>query len=263
MRNLIKFESHARIAIITIDRPDELNALSEAALRELQLIVQRIQQSTEVRAVILKGEGKSFCAGGDIGFFYQVVKMEPALRPAEVRAYVGLAHEVIAQLAALEVPLIVCAQGPVAGFGLSLCCLADVLIADENTKFVPAYIGLGATPDGGLSHNLPVLIGERKALQLLLTNQVFGAFDAEKWGLVSGVVESSKLMDSAIQYAEKIVNGPLKAIINTRQLIKKDRLSELKNQLELELESFAECVMTADFVEGVMAFVEKRKPEFV
>ncbi|MDO6565270.1 enoyl-CoA hydratase-related protein [Amphritea sp. 1_MG-2023] len=262
MQELIRFECDKQVATLTINRPKELNSLSEAAFLELKQALLSLHQNQDIKLVVLRGEGKAFCAGGDIGFFSRIVTLPVAERADAVRGYIGLAHEVVELLAGLPVPLMVVVQGAAAGFGLSLCCLADLLVVTDNSRFVPAYIGLGATPDGGLSLTLPGKIGRGRATQLLLSNSSFDAHQAESWGLASTVIAAEELDNTVQNYAHKIAENPGTAVSNTLQLLKQKQLAELKTRLQHELESFAVCAATADFEEGVNAFTNQRKPQF-
>ncbi|GAA0693881.1 enoyl-CoA hydratase/isomerase family protein [Marinobacterium maritimum] len=263
MYDCIQLVCDQGIATLTIDRPAELNAISEAAFGELKQALLGLHDNPDLRVVILKGNGKAFCAGGDIVFFAELIRLPASQRPAAVRRYIGLAHEVVELLAGLKVPLLVVVQGAAAGFGLSLCCLADLLVASDNSRFVPAYIGLGATPDGGLSYNLPRLIGAGRAADLLLNNRGFDAEQAQQWGLVSSRVAAGDLDAEVARLAGQLGAGPGVATANTLMLLRSQRLDALRKVLDAELDSFADCAQSDDFVEGVTAFLERRAPRFL
>lgn len=263
MYQFIKFECDKRIATLSINRPAELNSLSEAAFLELKQALLSLRNNPEIRVVVLTGEGKAFCAGGDIELFAKTLHLSIEERQAVVRSYISLAHQVVELFASLDVPLIVAVQGAAAGFGLSLCCLADLLIATDNSRFVPAYIGLAATPDGALSYTLPRLVGERRAAELLLMNRSLDAAQAVQWGLANCVVSAQELEEAVQTYAQKIVNGPGDASIDTLKLLTAGRLAKLKKQMALELETFVAGVGADDFLEGVSAFAHRRKPVFL
>ncbi len=263
MYECINLDYEQHVATLTINRPAELNALSEKAFQELRQVLLDLHDLRDLRVVILKGNGKAFCAGGDIDFFAELIRLPPSRRPAEVRRYIGLAHEVVELLAGLKVPLLVAVQGAAAGFGLSLCCLADLLVASDNSRFVPAYIGLAATPDGGLSYNLPRLIGAGRAADLLLNNRGCDAEQAQQWGLVRRCVPAGDLDAEVARLAEQLAAGPGMATANTLMLLRGQRRDELRRVLDAELDSFEECAQSDDFVEGVTAFLGRRAPRFL
>ncbi|WP_372966276.1 enoyl-CoA hydratase/isomerase family protein [Marinobacter sp.] len=259
----VNLEYHQQIATITINRPAKLNALSEGAFLELRQVLRDLLDNQDIRVVVLKGSGKIFCAGGDIDFFTELAQQPPLERSVAAHQYVGLAHEVLELFTLLPVPLLVAVQGAAAGYGLSLCCIADIVIAATGSRFVPAYLGLGVTPDGGLSYNLPRLIGERRASDMLLNNRSIVADQAEQWGLITRIVDFDELDNETLQQAQKLASGPGMATKNTLGLLRNEHhLNELKKSLSAELESFSTCVQAEDFVEGVIAFRDRRQPNF-
>ncbi|MBR9871686.1 MAG: enoyl-CoA hydratase/isomerase family protein [Gammaproteobacteria bacterium] len=263
MSHCVNLEYVQHTATITISRPSQLNSLSEGAFLELRQVLRELHDNQDVRVVILKGDGKVFCAGGDIDFFAELVDLPSSERSEQARQYVSLAHEVMALFASLRVPLLVAVQGAAAGFGLSLCCVADIVVAARGSRFVPAYLGLGVTPDGGLSYSLPRLIGERRASDVLLTNRSFDAEQAENWGLVTRLVEANELEEDVSQVAQQLVSGPNLASANTLRLLHAQRnFDEFNATLAAELDSFSDCVYDDDFVEGVRAFLERRSPSY-
>jgi len=258
---IIEYAHH--IATITINRPAQLNSLSEEGFIELRKVLHELHDNQDLRVVILKGNGKIFCAGGDIDFFASLVDLPSSERSDQARRYVSLAHEVMALFASLHAPVLVAVHGAAAGFGLSLCCIADLIVAARGSRFVPAYLGLGVTPDGGLSYNLPRLIGERRAASVLLTNRSFDAEQAAAWGLVTTLVDANDLEDQVRQLAKQLAAGARVAVSNTLRLLHAQRnFNEFKTTLACELDSFANCVHADDFVEGVRAFLDRRTPSF-
>ncbi|QBM16897.1 1,4-dihydroxy-2-naphthoyl-CoA synthase [Marinobacter sp. JH2] len=263
MSHCVNLEYVQHTATITISRPSQLNSLSEEAFLELRQVLRELHNNHNVRVVILKGEGKVFCAGGDIDFFAELVDLPPSERSEKARQYVSLAHEVMALFVSLRVPMLVAVQGAAAGFGLSLCCIADIVVAARGSRFVPAYLGLGVTPDGGLSYSLPRLIGETRASDVLLTNRSFDAEQAESWGLVTRLVDVNELEGNVSEVAKQLVSGPTKAAENTLWLLHAQRNFDAFNTtLAAELDSFSDCVYVDDFVEGVRAFLDRRSPSF-
>ena len=171
-------------------------------------------------------------------------------------------HAAIEQLQRMPHPVVASAHGAVAGFGLSLLCACDLAIAADTSYFTSAYRQLGLTPDGGLSYALPRLVGLKKAMEILLLGERFGADDALRLGLVNRVVPEAELDRATAALVTAIVSGPVAAIRNGKRLIQQSLAQRLSAQLEAEAVSFGACSATDDFVEGVRAFLGKRPPHF-
>jgi 2-(1,2-epoxy-1,2-dihydrophenyl)acetyl-CoA isomerase len=254
------FEQQQGIAWVTLNRPEARNALSEGALLQLQDAFERCAQAPSLRAVILRGTGSVFCAGGDVGFFRQLLELSPEARREPLERYIGLAHRAMLALAQIPVPVIAAVQGSAAGVGMSLACRADVIVAEQGCRFIPAYMALGTTPDGGLTQILPQLIGEKRALDVLLFNRSIDSAQAQQWGLVSLVAQPGTLESTASELATRLAAGPAAATMQLKQLIKRCDLEQLAGHLDRELRSFLACATTPAFEEGVRAFLEKRHP---
>jgi 2-(1,2-epoxy-1,2-dihydrophenyl)acetyl-CoA isomerase len=153
-------------------------------------------------------------------------------------------------------------QGAVAGFGLSLLCACDLAIAAESAYFTAAYRQLGLTPDGGLSYALPRLVGNRKAMEILLLAERFDAREALRLGLVNRIVPDGELEAATASIARALASGPGLATRNGKRLLRQSLSQSLSGQLDAEAASFGACAATSDFVEGVRAFLEKRAPHF-
>ena len=226
------FEQRQGIAWITLNRAEARNALSEQALQQLLEAFTRCVQSSDLRAVILKGAGPVFCAGGDVAFFRQLLELQPEARREPLARYIGLAHQAVLALAQIPVPVIAVVQGAAAGVGMSLACRADFIVAEAGCRFVPAYTALGTTPDGGLTQTLPAIIGEKRALDVLLFNRSLDAAQAQQWGLVSQVAQSGELERTATELATRLVAGPAAASRQLKQLVKGESLARLAEHLD-------------------------------
>lgn len=250
------------VAVVTLCRPQARNALDAAALEALRDAFLALADCAETRVVRLCGEGPAFCAGGDVDFFASLLEGSVAVRREALHDYLGLAHEAILALDALPWPLIAEARGAAAGFGLSLLCAADRVIAAETLRLVPAYAALGVGPDGGLSHRLPALIGERRALNWLLEGDPITAARAADWGLVDEVVPETALEASGEAVARRLARGASLALRQTKRLVRGRGREALAEHLEAERRAFIEAASTPDFAEGIRAFLAKRAPRF-
>jgi len=226
--------------------------------RELLLAAIACDRDPAIRAVLLRSEGKLFCAGGDIGGFSGAGdKMSDLI--SEETAYL---HAAVARFARMDKPLVTAVQGFAAGAGFSLAMLADIVLAGEAAQFTLAYTGIGLTPDGGASWLLPRLVGLRKAQELILTNARLSAEEALEIGLVTQVVANAELDAAARAWAVRLAAGPTKAFAHSRALLLSAFGKTLETHLEHEARGIVGCAAGADGREGIAAFLAKRKPDF-
>ncbi len=247
------------VAWITLRRPGAFNALNLQCMKELFDVANRISSDRSLRAAVLTGEGeKAFCAGGDVaGFAADPAGVEPLLK--EMTGYL---HSAISRLAWMNAPLIAAVNGVAAGAGLSLVACCDLAISAEHAKFTSAYTQIGLSPDGSSTYYLSRLIGTRRAMELYLTNRTLSAAEALDWGLVNRVVPGTQLMDEVGKLAAQFAQGPTRAYGGVKKLLLMAPNDTLESQLEREARQIAELSTSEDGIEGVRAFVEKRKPRF-
>jgi len=231
---LVITEQRDRTLIVTLNKPDKLNALSPAVISQL---VDTWSQASDpsVRAVVLTGAGRGFCAGSDLD-------PDPTEVGERQRGGLRLSHNpMLLQMAALGKPIIAAVNGAAAGAGISLACAADLRIASTSAKFVPAFIKIGVIPDMGASYHVPRILGYDKALAWLLRGDPLNADQALELGLVSSVVEPDVLVDQAVALAEAITIGTPSAVRLTKQLLREAANTTLAAQLdrEVELQSIA------------------------
>lgn len=246
------------VATVTLNRPQVLNALDAQMIGELRAACERAEHDASARAVVLRGAGQAFLAGGDVAFF----RANLARMPALVREGGAELSRVILALRRTPKPVLASVHGAVAGAGVSLMAAADLAIAAEGTKFTVAYSKIGTSPDGGSTYLLPRLIGARRAIELMLLSDAFDAQTALKVGLVNWVIGAEKLGAETEAIARRLALGPTLAFGEIKRLVNESPDQTLAAQLEIEIDAFARCAGTRDFAEGVTAFVEKRKPFF-
>lgn len=253
-----RLENH--IARITINRPKAYNALDLECVKELCDIVNRCSSDRSVRAVVLTGSGsKAFCAGGDVASFAK----DPDTVDVLLKEVTGFMHMAIARLTAMDAPVIAAVNGVTAGAGLGLVAACDLAIAADNASFASAYTLIGLTPDGSASYLLPRLVGYRRAMELFITNRTLSAQEALDWGLVNRVVPQAELMGEVDVLAAKLAAGPTRAFGGVKKLMSAAMTDSLVSQMERESRQIAELSRTPDGLEGVRAFVEKRRPDFM
>src|SRR5471030_3311560 len=210
----VRLDIRDRIAFLTLARPDVGNTMNLEFGRDFLAAALMIGGSG-VRAVVLSGEGKNFCFGGDLrGMIASGSDVTAYLMELTTNLHRGMAH-----LAAQAAPVIAAVQGAAAGGGLGLVLMADIVIAARSARFAPAYTGVGLTPDAGCTYLLPRVIGAKRAVEMLLTNRVLDARQAQEWGLVNTVVEDEELAASAAALAVRLSEGPAGAYATVKRLL--------------------------------------------
>ena len=255
MYTMLKKEVNEGLAIVTIDRPEALNALNNALLQELKDMFTELRDDEEVRAIILTGAGKAFVAGADIAAMN-------AMTPIEGREMMILGHSLMDLIEDMEKPVIAAVNGFALGGGCELSMACDIRIASEKAKFGQPETGLGIIPGFGGTQRLPRLVGKSMAKYLLFTSDVIDAERAEQIGLVEKVVPVGALMEEAEKVARRIMaNGPI-AVGLVKKAVNKGYDLPLREATSLEIELETVAVSTEDKTEGMTAFQEKRDKHF-
>jgi 2-(1,2-epoxy-1,2-dihydrophenyl)acetyl-CoA isomerase len=254
----VLFDIAGSVAIIRLNRPKQLNVLDPAMARGLVAAIDAAADLDAVKAVVLAGTGRSFCAGGDLGLFHG----DLAAAPESAAGLIDLFHTALRGIALIPKPVIAAAHGPVAGGGFSLAVACDLVVAAEDATFLSAYTKLGTSPDGGLTWSLTQLIGRRRALDLILTNERIDAQTALAWGLVNRVVPSGEAEQAAIALAQSFETASPATTAAAKRLVGEAASASFDAQLDAEKDSFVQRAGTADFREGITAFVERRPARF-
>lgn len=247
---------------LTFTRPEAGNAIPTEAVPGLKSLVQGINADPLVRAVLVRGEGANFSAGGDLKGFERGLSLSPEERRADFERRLAILGDLVAAFLTLDVPVVAACRGGIAGAGLMYALGADVVLVDDTAKFIFAQQRIGLTPDGGISHLLPRIVGLRRASQLILTGAVVGAAEALDLGLVSRIVASADLDAQAEQQAVRLAQSAQGAIRRAKRLLAGSMATPLIKQLKLEQAAIADSVVDPDFAEGVRAALEKRRPVF-
>lgn len=246
------------IASIRFNRPASLNAIDAAMAVALRDAVRDVLAVSDTRVIVLSGEGPAFMAGGDLRAFYD--DLPNAARTA--RSIIDPLHDAVAAMAEASVPVIASVHGAVAGAGLSLALGADLTIAAEDARFVPAYSRIGTSQDGGGSWALPRMVGLKRALEIAWLAAPFNAPAALAMGVVNRVVPLAALAAETDGLACRMATGPTQAYGRIKRLLRESLDTPLRQQLDAERESFVACAASADFAEGLAAFFEKRQARF-
>jgi 2-(1,2-epoxy-1,2-dihydrophenyl)acetyl-CoA isomerase len=242
------------VLTITLNRPDVLNAFNADLHRALSAALTDAQ-ADDVRAVVITGAGRGFCVGQDLTEFREA--------PGDIGERLrGNYHPNILALRRLEKPVLAAVNGPAAGAGLSFACACDLRLAAASATFVPAFINIGLVPDSGSTYFVRRLLGTARAFEWMTSGRRLSAVEALEWGLVSEVVEAEKLAERAAERAAELAAMPTRGIGLTKRLFDHAENATLEEQLELEAQLQTTATKTADFREGVDAFLEKREPRF-
>lgn len=252
----ITFTQDGAIARITLARPDAANGMNDTMTRELADAAARCD-TPSVKAIVLTGSGRFFCAGGDLKSFATA-----AARGAYIKGVADDLHRAVSTFARTDAVLITAVNGTAAGAGFSLAITGDLVLAAESASFTMAYTKVGLSPDGSSSYYLPRLVGMRRAQELMLTNRTVTAAEAVEWGLATEVVPDADLEERATRLAEQVAAGARGSHGAVKSLLLGSLKSSLEEQMELEGRLIAERADSADGREGVDAFLAKRRAEF-
>jgi 2-(1,2-epoxy-1,2-dihydrophenyl)acetyl-CoA isomerase len=253
---LLQFDE--RVAFVTFNRPERLNALDLSMAKSFREVVEHLASRDNVRVVVLRGAGAAFVSGGDIRLF----QGDRDVAAATIGQLIDHFHAATIGLQRLAAPVVASVNGAAAGGGFSLALAADIRIAAETATFIPGYLRLGTSPDGGGTFFLPRLVGPSKALEIFLLGGTCTAADALRLGFVNRVVPAADLERETAQLAAAIARGAMPAVARAKALIIGRHIEALERQLAAEKDAFLACVQSRDFEEGVAAFLSKRPPQF-
>lgn len=264
MNDVVLVSRDGSVATVTLNRPQALNALDNEMLAALHEVIPALELDESVRCVILRGGGGHFMAGGDVKFFDAEVRKDPdpKARRLKFEKFVHGLQPVMVALRRMPKPVVASVRGAAAGFGMSLMMGADLAVAADDAVFTLAYCHIGTSPDGASTFMLPRAVGMKRAMEIALLGDRFGAEQALAWGLVNQVVPAAELDEATRKLAARLAHGPTLAYAKTKALLNQSLHSTLEAQLRAEAESFSLCAASEDFAEGVGAFANKRKPEF-
>jgi 2-(1,2-epoxy-1,2-dihydrophenyl)acetyl-CoA isomerase len=259
MSDAIRVEPRDGWRKITLNRPDKLNAVNEAMLADLLAAFDAMEADRTCRAVLLTGEGRGFCAGQELG---------PALTPGpdgppDLEKLAGTwHHQVTRRIRALPVPVVCAVNGVAAGAGASFALACDIVLAARSAKFVQAFVKIGLVPDSGASFFLTRTIGEARARALAMLGEAIDAERAEAWGMIWKAVDDAALPEEAERLTASLARAPTEALGAMKRMFSAAVNNSLDAQLDLEAKLQGEAGRTADYAEGVRAFLEKRAPAF-
>lgn len=255
----IELEIEDGVGKVTLNRPDRLNSFTVQMHEELSEALTRIEQSEEVRTVLLTGAGRGFCAGQDLS--------DRAVSPGSEGVDLGHSVEtyyspLIKRLATMDRPVVCAVNGVAAGAGANIAFACDIVIAARSAKFIQSFANIGLIPDSGGTWALPRLAGQARALGLALIGEPLSAEKAEQWGMIWKCVDDEALAAEAISLAQRFATGPTRGLVATKLTLRSSFGRSLDEALVIERDLMRELGKSADYQEGVAAFMEKRRPNF-
>jgi len=258
--NDLLLEKDGHIAVLTLNRPDKLNAISPEMRRFFPLAMEEVQEDDNLRVLIITGAGRGFCSGADVAV--QAAQAAGALKADSRKEVLRLVGEFILGFEKINKPIIAAVNGVAAGVGLTITLASDIRLASSNARFAAIWVKRGLIPDGGATFLLPMVVGLDRALELSYTGDIIDAQEAERIKLVTRVVPAEELMNRAKDLARKIAGMPPITV----EVMKSVMWDEIRSKLRQYLiyESYAQnvCRSTQDQKEAARAFVEKREPQF-
>jgi 2-(1,2-epoxy-1,2-dihydrophenyl)acetyl-CoA isomerase len=254
----VLYEVKEAVATITLNRPQAYNALNLALGRDLFHAALEADEDRAVRAIVVTGAGRAFCAGGDVKDFAE----NPDRIGILIKELTTYLHGAVSRLARTQKPVVMGVNGVAAGGGMSLALGGDLVVAAESARFTMAYSKIAASPDGSSSYFLPRLVGLRRALELHYTNRVLTAREALEWGLVTRVHPDAEFPGALAALAGELAQGPTLAFGRAKLLFHQSTHESLETQMELEAQAIAASGHTEDFRNGVAAFARKQAVTF-
>lgn len=255
----ILYEVDQGVAAITFNRPDVLNAFNRAMASEVRQALSAASADAEVRAVLITGAGRAFCAGQDLAEVMPKEGPAPDLGDIVARGY----NPIVRTIRQLDKPVVCAVNGVAAGAGANLAFGCDFVIAASDASFIQSFSKIGLVPDTGGTFFLPRLVGLARATALMMLGDKVSAQDAVSMGLILRVAESGKLLEDATAFARQLATRPTRGLGLMKRALNASATNGLDEQLALEAQLQAEAGSTADYREGVKAFLEKRPPVFV
>lgn len=259
----VLYAAHGAVALITLNRPQALNSFTRLMHHELWEALNKVEADPAIRAVVITGAGRGFCAGADLGEF-DFAPGPDLVKRADPGPIIDKAfNPTVRKLQALRVPTIAAVNGVAAGAGASLAMTCDIAVAAHNASFIQAFSRIGLVPDAGGTWFLIKKLGLARAMGAAMLGDKLSAKDAKEWGMIWDVApEGEDCVAAAMQLAQRLAVLPTKALVATRKLLREAASRSLDNQLDAERDMQSELGKTHDYLEGVTAFLEKRPAQF-
>jgi 2-(1,2-epoxy-1,2-dihydrophenyl)acetyl-CoA isomerase len=249
------------VAQIELSRPQALNAWNQQLGRDLLAALGRVGETPQARAVVISGAGRAFSSGADLKDF-SGGELTPDGRPDVYKTLTERYHPIMRAVRELPLPVLAAVNGPAVGIGCSLALCCDLIVAAQSAYFLLAFVNIGLVPDGGSSLFVPSRVGMARASEMALLGERVTAEQALQWGLVNRVVADDRLQEEVAALAERLACGPTRSYAGAKRQLNNWLYARMDEQLELEAQIQREMASSEDFLEGAMAFLEKRPPNF-
>ena len=256
----VRLQRDGALAILTLDDPKHMNAIDDQMRLELVAAMNDAIDDDAVRAIVLTGAGKSFCAGANLKEMFR--EQEAGVVPevaVKLRDYI---NPMLVRMAAANKPIIAAVNGPAVGVGCGLALAADIVLVSRPAYFLQSFIRLGVVPDGGSSWLIPRLAGWGRGAAMMLLGERIDAETAVQWGLAYRLYEAEDLRPAALAMGAQLAQGPRLAYASIKRLLQQSRCNDFATQLAIEAEAQGAAFLTADCNEGIAAFMQKRQPHF-
>ena len=262
----LNLEKQNGVAIVTLQRPEKMNAMGPRLVHELLNVLESTRHDDSVKAMVLTGAGRGFCAGADVSGGPEARKLSEELDEADSfrrhrEAPIGHFGVLFSAVNDYPKPIVAAVNGAAAGAGMSLALACDIRLASTNARFISAFVHRAITPDTGSTYYLPQMIGKGRALELMYTGEPLNAADAERYGLTNRTLDPETLVEEAIALAEKIARGPSLAVEMTKRLVN-NQAATFDMQVEREAWGLSVTSNSEDRQEGIDSFLEKRPAHF-
>ena len=255
----LSYQSQDGLAIITLNRPEKLNAFAGSMREDLATLLQSAAGDSKVRVLVITGAGRAFCAGGDVAFMQQLQQRGDT---EAFRALLEGGRRIVTLIRSLPKLVIASVNGVAAGAGCNLALACDYRIASDQARFAESFVRIGLNPDWGGTHFLPRLVGTSKAMEIMMSGRIVEAEEALRIGMVDRLVPQDELRTETENLARSIAAGPLGRLADIKHAIYAAAGNDLDQQLQLETENQLRAFASADAAEGMAAFFDKRKPRF-
>jgi len=249
---------HGAVAVVTLNHPEALNAASVKMLKGLTAALDHVERDGSFRAIVMTGEGRGFCSGANLTEIPEEQQSAAGVGSALETAY----HPFLRRLRDLKMPFVTAVNGAAAGVGMSIALMGDIILAGRSAYFLQAFARIGLVPDGGSTWLLPRLVGLARARELSMLAEKLPAEKALDWGLINQVHDDAALMEAALKLAQRLADGPTQSLGMIRRLYWDSPHNSYEVQIDAERQAQGRAGRTADFVEGVTAFAQKRPAKF-
>lgn len=256
--NSVLFDVREHVAYITLNNPAQMNPVTAEVMQDLVQCLDYCERESDVRAIVLRGAGGNFTAGGNVKGMKE--RLDKGINTTKSGIRSG--GEFIMRLKTISKPTIAWIEGAVAGVGMSMAMACDFSIAEETAKMVFAFVNIGFVPDGGVAYMLSKAVGPARATELLMSGKRFSGAQAKEWGIITEAVPKEQLEETVQKYIKKYSNGPSVAYGQLKAMINNISYRELNACMQMEVNAQYVCSLSEDHYNAVTAFVEKRKPEF-